>query len=91
MARADLLLSIIRSGSQGNQADFRRAVESLIAEERARQHHVLADQLADGGRLVLPVGDGQQTLQLIERSGSQLTSRILEPVRFVPLIDGDVE
>ncbi|MGL5322310.1 MAG: protein-L-isoaspartate(D-aspartate) O-methyltransferase, partial [Aeromonas veronii] len=28
---------------------------------------------------------------LIERSGSQLTSRILEPVRFVPLIDGDVE
>ncbi len=47
MARADLLLSIIRSGSQGNQADFRRAVESLIAEERARQHHVLADQLAE--------------------------------------------
>ncbi|MGL4708724.1 MAG: protein-L-isoaspartate(D-aspartate) O-methyltransferase [Aeromonas veronii] len=51
----------------------------------------LTDQLADGGRLVLPVGDSQQTLQLIERSGSQLTSRILEPVRFVPLIDGDVE
>jgi protein-L-isoaspartate(D-aspartate) O-methyltransferase len=44
----------------------------------------LTDQLADGGRLVLPVGDSQQTLQLIERSGSQLTSRILEPVRFVP-------
>ena len=51
----------------------------------------LTDQLAEGGRLVLPVGDNQQTLQLIERSGSQLTSRILEPVRFVPLIDGDVE
>ncbi|MEE9704892.1 protein-L-isoaspartate(D-aspartate) O-methyltransferase [Aeromonas veronii] len=51
----------------------------------------LTDQLAEGGRLVLPVGDSQQTLQLIERSGSQLTSRILEPVRFVPLIDGDVE
>ena len=51
----------------------------------------LTDQLAEGGRLVLPEGDSQQTLQLIERSGSQLTSRILEPVRFVPLIDGDVE
>ncbi|EKP0261511.1 protein-L-isoaspartate(D-aspartate) O-methyltransferase [Aeromonas sobria] len=51
----------------------------------------LTDQLAEGGRLVLPVGDSQQTLQLIERSSSQLTSRILEPVRFVPLIDGDVE
>lgn len=47
MARSDLLLPIIRAGSHGNQADFRRAVESLIAEERARQHHVLADQLAE--------------------------------------------
>ena len=60
MARADLLLSIIRSGSQGNQADFRRAVESLIAEERARQHHVLGsiaggELEADRGAVVDPV------------------------------------
>lgn len=47
MARSDLLLSIIRAGSHGNQSDFRRALEALIAEERARQHHVLADQLAE--------------------------------------------
>ncbi|WP_049046300.1 protein-L-isoaspartate(D-aspartate) O-methyltransferase [Aeromonas hydrophila] len=63
----------------------------LVTAAASEVPTALTDQLADGGRLVLPVGDSQQTLQLIERSGSQLTSRILEPVRFVPLIDGDVE
>ena len=63
----------------------------LVTAAASEVPKALTDQLADGGRLVLPVGDSQQTLQLIERSGSQLTSRILEPVRFVPLIDGDVE
>ena len=63
----------------------------LVTAAASEVPKALTDQLAEGGRLVLPVGDSQQTLQLIERSGSQLTSRILEPVRFVPLIDRDVE
>ncbi|EKP0257545.1 protein-L-isoaspartate(D-aspartate) O-methyltransferase [Aeromonas salmonicida] len=63
----------------------------LVTAAASEVPTALTDQLADGGRLVLPVGDSHQTLQLIERAGSQLTSRILEPVRFVPLIDGDVE
>ena len=66
-----------------------RAEATLVASRFGELGH--GTSLAEGGRLVLPVGDSQQTLQLIERSGSQLTSRILEPVRFVPLIDGDVE
>lgn len=37
MARFDLLLSIIRADTQGNQSDFRRALEAFVAEERARQ------------------------------------------------------
>lgn len=54
MARADLLLTIVRSGSEGNRMLFRKAVEAVIAEERAQQHHVLADKLEkvlkeDGG------------------------------------------
>ena len=46
MARADLLLNLVRSGARGDQALFRKALEALIAEERAKQHHVLADRLA---------------------------------------------
>lgn len=46
MARADLLLNIVRAGAKGDQMSFRKALEALVAEERSKQHHVLADQLA---------------------------------------------
>lgn len=45
MARADILLDLVRAGAQGEQALFRKALEALIAEERAKQHHILADRL----------------------------------------------
>ena len=46
MARADLLLDLVRAGARGEQPLFRKALEALIAEERAKQHHILADRLA---------------------------------------------
>jgi len=46
MARADLLLELVRAGGRGEQPLFRKALEALIAEERAKQHHILADRLA---------------------------------------------
>ncbi len=48
----------------------------------------LEAQLADGGRLVIPLGDvtDDQTLWLIERQGARLARRPLTQVRFVPLI-----
>ena len=58
MARSGLLLDLVRAGARGDRALFRKALEALVTEERAKQHHVLADRLAahlqpDGGR---PVG-----------------------------------
>jgi len=47
MARADLLISVVDAGAKGDRLRFRKAVEALVAEERARQHHVLADRLAE--------------------------------------------
>jgi len=47
----------------------------------------LYDQLAPGGRMVIPHGaDGRQTLCLIERVEDGFTRKTLEAVRFVPLI-----
>ncbi len=51
----------------------------------------LVDQLADGGRLVIPVqvaADAPQDLRLYTRSGDQVTYRSLFPVLFVPLRAG---
>ncbi|MCX8584573.1 MULTISPECIES: protein-L-isoaspartate(D-aspartate) O-methyltransferase [unclassified Gilliamella] len=51
----------------------------------------LLEQLADKGRLVLPVGKNKQTLQLIERDGDNFITTNIGEVKFVPLVDGDVE
>ena len=51
----------------------------------------LQDQLADGGRLVAPVGTKEQHLVLIRRSGDRLIRRQLEAVQFVPLVHGTSE
>jgi len=45
MARADLLLDIVRAGSQGDKVMFRKTVEALAANERAKSHTILADRL----------------------------------------------
>ncbi|ALP42331.1 protein-L-isoaspartate O-methyltransferase [Aeromonas schubertii] len=63
----------------------------LVTAAASEVPRVLLEQLADGGRMVIPVGEQQQALMLIERNGSQLTQRALEPVRFVPLVNGEIE
>ncbi len=45
MARADLLVNLVKSGSKGDHTKFRRIVEGIIAEEREKRHHILADRL----------------------------------------------
>jgi protein-L-isoaspartate(D-aspartate) O-methyltransferase len=47
----------------------------------------LIEQLSDGGRLVIPVGDQRvQTLKIAEKEGEETTVRALEQVRFVDLV-----
>lgn len=45
MARADLLLNLVKAGTQGDQALFQRTVEAMVVDERAKKHEVLADRL----------------------------------------------
>jgi len=47
MARSDLLVQLVKSGSNGDQVLFRKTVEAIIAEEKSKQHYVLADRLQD--------------------------------------------
>jgi protein-L-isoaspartate(D-aspartate) O-methyltransferase len=46
----------------------------------------LEAQLADGGRLVAPVGMTEQHLMLAQRVGDRVSRRQLEAVQFVPLV-----
>ena len=45
MARADLILNLVRAGVRGDQAQFQTTVEALAADERAKNHGILADRL----------------------------------------------
>ncbi|PSW18631.1 protein-L-isoaspartate(D-aspartate) O-methyltransferase [Photobacterium sanctipauli] len=50
----------------------------------------LLNQLNDGGRLIIPVGNDFQVLKFIERQGDRFTYRDIEAVRFVPLVAGEL-
>jgi SpoVK/Ycf46/Vps4 family AAA+-type ATPase len=45
MARADLLIRLVQSGIRDDKATFKKVVEAIIAEERSKQHKVLAEKL----------------------------------------------
>lgn len=45
----------------------------------------LIRQLKQGGRMVVPVGEGVQDLRVVERSGDGVIQRSVIPVRFVPM------
>ena len=50
----------------------------------------LKDQMAEGGRLIIPVGNPHEVQQLImlTKEKGTITEKRLTPVRFVPLIHG---
>ena len=45
MARADLILNLVRASRLGDEAQVRKTVEALAANERAKNHNILADRL----------------------------------------------
>ena len=45
----------------------------------------LIDQLAIGGRMVIPVGDFYQQLTVVEKTDRGISKRSVFPVRFVPM------
>jgi SpoVK/Ycf46/Vps4 family AAA+-type ATPase len=51
MAKAELITKLITYASMKDETNFKRAVEAIIADERAKQHHVLADKLTEAYNL----------------------------------------
>lgn len=60
----------------------------IVAAAAPRVPPALTEQLAEGGRLILPVGAAEQQLVLVERSARGLRETRLSAVRFVPLLPG---
>jgi protein-L-isoaspartate(D-aspartate) O-methyltransferase len=60
------------------------AIMVTAAPDKAPER--LIDQLADGGRMIAPVGSYEQYLELFARKGAGIDRRRLIGVRFVPLV-----
>jgi protein-L-isoaspartate(D-aspartate) O-methyltransferase len=77
---------VVADGSEGlpQAAPFDAILVTAAAPEAPQP---LLDQLREGGRLIVPVGThaGQQ-LQLVRKIEGRLSTRLLDLVRFVPLI-----
>lgn len=80
---------VVGDGTEGMEtaAPFDAIVLSAAARELPA---ALGPQLAEGGRMVAPVGpdDGQQVVVWTRRDGQLVELERLTPVRFVPLVAG---
>lgn len=78
-------------GSLGHPAEGPYDAIIVTAAPMGVPNELLA-QLADKGRLVIPVGGKfRQELRLITRNQDKYLSRLLDHVRFVPLLKGQVK
>lgn len=63
----------------------------IVTAAASEVPQALLDQLAIGGRLVIPVGSGEtQELLLIVREEDGYSRHVLDLVRFVPLLQGSL-
>ena len=81
----------VGDGSVGwpDEAPFDAIIVGAAAEQVPP---LLLPQLAEGGRMVIPIGpDEDQRLVLYRRTADRIESTALAPVAFVPLIEGGKE
>ena len=60
----------------------------VIAAAFGEVPEALKQQLAEGGRLVMPLGNTTQSLWVVDRDGKHFHEQQLEAVKFVPLLPG---
>jgi protein-L-isoaspartate(D-aspartate) O-methyltransferase len=84
---ADNVRCVIGDGSRGLAEHAPFDAINVAAACPREVPPALVRQLAPGGRLVAPVGEERQFLVRVARVGDRYERRLLEPVRFVPLIE----
>lgn len=87
MATAKLLRQLIRTGTEGNHEAFKRVSEQIIQEERAKKHHLLANDLEKilyGRRTAAGAGATQLVDRIpVDKERNLPLLQVKEPVRRI--------
>ncbi|GAA0342287.1 protein-L-isoaspartate(D-aspartate) O-methyltransferase [Bowmanella denitrificans] len=62
----------------------------IVTAAASHMPEMLLQQLNDGGRLIIPVGNASQQLYAVTRTGNEFEQKTVEAVRFVPLVPGAI-
>ncbi|MBT1062233.1 protein-L-isoaspartate(D-aspartate) O-methyltransferase [Bowmanella sp. Y26] len=62
----------------------------IVTAAASHMPQMLLEQLNDGGRLIIPVGNASQQLYAVTRKGNEFEQKTVEAVRFVPLVPGAI-
>ncbi|MDF2178972.1 protein-L-isoaspartate(D-aspartate) O-methyltransferase [Aliiglaciecola sp. CAU 1673] len=62
----------------------------IVTAAASHMPQMLLEQLNEGGRLIIPVGDANQELLCVTKEGDQYQQKVVEAVRFVPLVPGAI-
>ena len=76
MARADLILNLVRASRLGDEAQVQKTVEALAANERAKNHTILADRLL----AQLQVENGRNDVTAVSTTRTPDTPMVAEKV-----------
>ncbi len=95
MARADLLVDLVKYAVSGNKGMVKKVTEAIIAEEREKQHSILADRLenelarnqreetrgktADGGNAPVVISESRAESFIEEREPKRTLSSLILP------------
>jgi len=79
---------VVGDGCAGHPEDAPYDAVNVAAGSAHGVPPALAEQLADGGRMVLPIDGETQRLLLVRRHGAAFEQVEHDPVRFVPLVAG---
>jgi protein-L-isoaspartate(D-aspartate) O-methyltransferase len=88
-ARVTNVTLVTGDGSRGHPDEAPYDAINVAAASYEGVPAALTEQLADGGRMVIPGDHGGQRLLLVRRRGGSLEHEEHERVRFVPLVTGD--
>ncbi|MDP3597915.1 MAG: ATP-binding protein [Nitrospirota bacterium] len=86
MAKGDLILSLVRAGAAGDKTMLRSTVEALMADERAKSHHTLADRLQRALQAVSVTPPALTNAQPVQGNGRDTILELIPHVRFEDLV-----